>query len=316
MALLKTDASANPKPVHTGASSLRNKSAQKLEAWLTGHDGKLYDDKKWKEVEEEKEETLRGETKKMKTWKKVWVGDGDVPSEEESDLHPDTLLFDNDSDDNGDDATPFEYPEVVDDPPASREEPKMLIGPDGNMYNPQDGFWENGSYYVRKDKARPPNSRPERPSSAPESSNTRRHVHVDPRSHTNRPRNRNTRLQTNRPRNGNAHRSGRRAEHNTFDATKQYVPDMKSIIRDFNGKEIPTPDNRDFFYNPDGSIDFSKFNQLDLSRLLRRQIAMYLHDKKSTEKNIYTQNKLVHRYETRLNYLKGHLGQRWREHAR
>lgn len=251
MALLKTDASVDPKPVRSGASSLRNKSAQKLEAWLTGHDGMLYDDEKWKWVEEEKEETLRGQTKKMKTWKKVWVGDGDVPSEEESDLHPDTVLFDDDNDDSG--------------PPA----------------------------------------RPQRPSSAPESRNAR--------THTTRSRNRNARPQTNRPRNGNAHRSGRRAEHKTFDATKQYVPDMKSIIRDFNGKEIPTPDNRDFFYKADGSIDFSKFNQLDLSRLLRRQIAMYLHDKKSTEKNVYTQNQLVRRYETRLNYLKNHLGQRWRE---
>jgi hypothetical protein len=234
------------------------------------------------------------------------VGDGDVPSEEESDLNADTVLFDEDSVDGGDDATPFEYPEVIDDPQASKEEPKMIVGPDRNMYNPQDGFWDNGTYHVRKDKARPPNAGPQRPSSAPESRNAR--------PDTTRPRNRNARPQTNRPRNGNTHRSGRRVEHKTFDATKQYVPDLKSIIRDFNGKEIPAPKQNHF--EEDGSIDFHAFNHRDLAYLLRRQIAIYLHDKKSAEKNVYTQNKLVRRYETRLNYLKDHLGQRWRERAR
>lgn len=170
----------------------------------------------------------------------------------------------------------------------------------------------------------------QRPSSAPESRNTQPHttgrINISTRPQSNRHRNGNARPQTNGPRNGNAHRSGRRDEHKTFDPKRQYVPDMKSIIRDFNGREILAPQNKirldehgiiDFgadenkkYLNEDGSINFKGFNQTDLVRLLRRQIAMYLHDKNSTKKNVYKQTQLVRRYETRLKYVEQRSG-RW-----
>jgi hypothetical protein len=351
MALLKTDASVDPKSLRTGATTVQNKRAQKLDTLLRGPDGKYYDNKRVKWVRKLVEKDKK---KKMK-WVKgpvnegrppgIEEGDEDVHDEEEWDPNSndaDTLLFDNDSDDDGDDATPFEYPEVVEDSSASSEEPKMVIGPDGVMYNPQDGFWENNRYHVRIDEDRTPPARPERPSSAPESSNARRHMHVgpdgqlyddrewywnngrkyrvysdrdpprgslpqrDPRSRTNRPRNGNTRPQTNRPRNRNTHKSGRFAENKTFDKIKQYIPDVKSEIYDFNGRPILAPVNK-IIFGPEGEIELKRFDQRDLSRLVQRQIAMYLHDKNVAQKNAYVQKQLVGRYERRLRYVRPHL---------
>lgn len=316
MALLKTDASVDPKPVRTGATRVRNKSAKKLGFPAKGPNGEDFDT----------DDGYFDENNNYVAY----------------DKNDHAELFDDNNNDSDDDATPLDYPEVVKDPPASGEEPKMLIGPDGDLYNPQDGFWENGRYYVRKDKARPPNARPKRPSSAPESSNARRHMHVgpdgqlyddrewywnngrkyrvysdrdpprgslpqrNPRSHTNRPRNGNTRPHTTGPRNRNAHKSGRFAENKTFDATKQYRLDVKSVIYDFNGQPIPPPVNK-IIFNDKGEIELKRFDQRDLSRLVQRQIAMYLHDKNVAQKNAYVQKQLVGRYERRLRYVRPHL---------
>jgi hypothetical protein len=264
MALLKTDASVDPKPVRTGVRSVRNKSAKKLSVPAKGPNGEDFDT----------DDGFFDENGIYHTY----------------DAGNNAELLDDNNDDSDDDATPLEYPDVLPDPPT----------------------------------------RQRRPSSAPESRNTQPHTtgrrNRNARPHTTMPRNGNARPQTNGPRNGNAHRSGRRNEHKTFDPKRQYVPDMKSKIMDFNGREIVAPEHKiildadgiiDFgaaqnkkYLNEDRSIKFQEFNKTDLVRLLRRQIAMYLHDKKSTEKNIYKQNQLVRRYETRLKYVERHSPER------
>lgn len=135
----------------------------------------------------------------------------------------------------------------------------MVEGPDGQLYNPEQGYFDDRGNYHVYDTA---------PVIIPATS---AHPHPAHSAH---------------------HVRRQRHEPKVFNPDMQYTPDHISKLYDFQG-EIPIYNPVLINRRSDGSYDFENTSPGVLAIILRRMISMYLTDKRRSTKTIRENKRLI-----------------------